>query len=67
MHQVVQDNFAEAQFFLDWLGYSMPQTATFDQDMLDQVKAFQQHEGFPVTGTVGPLTWAALGYQVPHN
>jgi hypothetical protein len=60
---------ADAQFFLDWLGYSMAQSTsgTFDQEMLDKVKAFQQDEGFPVTGTVGPLTWAALGYQVPHN
>ena len=60
---------ADAQFILDWLGYSTAQSAkgTFDQEMLSQVQAFQQREGFPVTGTVGPLTWAALGYQVPHN
>lgn len=29
------------------------------------VRAFQQAKGLPVTGNVGPLTWAALG--VKHN
>lgn len=58
---------SEAQFFLDWLGYSTEQTGILDAATLVQVKAFQQAEGFPVTGTVGPLTWAALGYQVPRN
>lgn len=58
---------SEAQFFLDWLGYPTEQTGIYDAATLVQVKAFQQVEGFPVTGVVGPLTWAALGYQVPRN
>jgi hypothetical protein len=58
---------SEAQVFLSWLGYTTEQTGVFDDQTLDQVKAFQRDEGFPTTGTIGPLTWAALGYQVPSN
>lgn len=58
---------SDAQRTLNWLGYTISETGTFDDDTLTQVKAFQQAEGFPTTGTIGPLTWAALGYVVPKN
>jgi hypothetical protein len=58
---------SDAQYFLNWLGYATEKTGIYDEATLVQVRAFQQDEGFPTTGTIGPLTWAALGYQVPRN
>ena len=55
---------SDAQFFLSWLGYTVAQSGAFDSDTLTEVRQFQQDEGFPVTGNIGPLTWAALGYGV---
>lgn len=37
-----------------------PITGTFDAGLETAVKSFQQANGLPVDGVVGPATWAAL-------
>jgi peptidoglycan hydrolase-like protein with peptidoglycan-binding domain len=66
------EHVATAQGFLNWLGYSVAKTGTFDQATEGAVKAFQTDErglpnggAFSIDGKIGPLTWAGLGYVVP--
>ena len=37
-----------------------PITGVFDASLEDSVKSFQQNNGLPVDGIVGPVTWAKL-------
>lgn len=62
-------NVTDAQNFLTWLGkFAGAITGTMDDDTVEAIRAFQSGEkGFPVTGNVGQLTWAALGFVVPRD
>jgi peptidoglycan hydrolase-like protein with peptidoglycan-binding domain len=64
-----ETNVTDAQNFLAWLGmFAGAITGTMDDDTVQALRAFQSGEkGFPVTGNVGPLTWAALGFVVPRD
>lgn len=65
------ESVSDLQGFLEYLGFDIDVTGTFDQTTDDAVQGFQLFEktldnnhDFVVDGKVGLLSWAALGYVV---